>query len=198
MTPYTLARYAQLAYFESTVKVKNIEVLISDPGGGLLIIPRGTERSYRDILTDLRGIPQKDDDLGWCHSGFIEAARAVWPKIKLELSHVHDYPIWCGGHSLGGALATILAALMVVDGMEVAGLATFGSPRVGFVHLGDILGGVPILRFVRGRDAVPTHPWPLWGYRHVSDAIAIGKPQHRWEDHQMQGYVDDLTPHGSS
>ena len=39
--------------------------------------------------------------------------------------------IWVTGHSPGGALAVLLAATLVENGIPVAGLYTFAAPRVG-------------------------------------------------------------------
>lgn len=39
--------------------------------------------------------------------------------------------VWLTGHSLGGALAVILAATLRENGVPVHGLYTFGAPRVG-------------------------------------------------------------------
>jgi len=102
-------------------------------------------------------------------------------------------PVYLTGHSLGGALATITGAVMVARGKSPAGLTTFGAPRAGFTSVGAKLSGVPSRRFVRGIDCVPSHPWPLWGYRHVGDEVALpladDEEADRFLNHRMAGYV---------
>ena len=194
MTPHELAVLAQRAYDEPpTFSAGGVEVLQVEVERDVVFAFRGTELDGRDILRDLRGAPWRDPDLGWCHAGFVRGVRTLWPDIKAAIIRRHTGGVWLTGHSKGGAEATIAAALMVIEIGRPAGLTTFGSPRVGFAPLGGWLAGADVKRYVRGRDAVPAHPWPLWGYRHVGAAIRIGTPQHRWRDHMIEGYIDDLA-----
>ena len=196
MTPRALARYAERAYAASPMfaasGVEIVRFTVAAPGGGNVVYAfRGTEHDYRDILTDLRGVPWPDPWLGWCHSGFLKGVRAVWPRLSRALAR-ETAPVWFCGHSKGGAEATISAALTTMLIGAPAGLATFGAPRVGFARLAEVLDGVESRRYVRGRDAVPDHPSRVWGYAHVGPEIAIGTARHRWEDHRVAGYVDDM------
>lgn len=75
------------------------------------------------------------------------------------------------GHSLGGAVATIIAAHLQDRHFPVH-LVTFGSPRPGGAKFRDRLR-VPHHRFVHGMDVVPHMPLAAFGFRHVSPAIAL-------------------------
>ena len=163
---------------------------------------RGTQRNGRDILNDLRGLPKRDADLGWVHRGFRAGANAVWSEVwkAARDAHAFNLRLYFCGHSKGAAEATLAAAMITVAGLPVAGPVTLGSPLVGFARLGRVLAGVPVRRYVRGRDAITSHPWPLWGYRHVGLAIRIGTPAPRfgtppgrWADHRVAGYVADFA-----
>ena len=196
MTPHELAVLAQRAYDEPpTFSAGGVEALMVEVGRDVVFAFRGTELDGRDILRDLRGAPWRDRELGWCHAGFLKGVRAVWPELRKALAP--RGAVTFTGHSKGGAEATIAAALAMrafgPASVFPLALVTFGSPRAGFASLGLALAGADVKRYVRGRDAVPTHPWPLWGYRHVGAAIAIGTPHHRWRDHRIQGYIDDLA-----
>ena len=143
-----------------------------------------------DILRDIRGIPWRDEQLGWCHSGFLKGARKIWPEM---LPMIRGGGVHLTGHSKGAAEMTIIAAMMVVNGFPPASLTTFGSPRAGLGLLGEILKCVPTRRFVNGADCVPSHPWPVWGYRHVGEEIKIRLPGGRFEDHRIvEGYLEGL------
>ena len=85
MTPLDLAKIADRAYDESTpsLSVENVEVLVVEHDGALVIAPRGTEKDHEDILTDMRFVPWFDSDIGWCHKGFLRATQAIWPGLAL-------------------------------------------------------------------------------------------------------------------
>ncbi|MGD1854300.1 MAG: hypothetical protein ACFB2W_08605 [Leptolyngbyaceae cyanobacterium] len=73
-------------------------------------------------------------------------------------------PLLITGHSLGGALATMAAAALHENGVDVAGLYTFGQPRVGDLtfsrQLNANLSG-KVFRFVNNNDIVPHVPPPF-------------------------------------
>ncbi|NEP17459.1 MAG: lipase family protein [Leptolyngbya sp. SIO4C1] len=73
-------------------------------------------------------------------------------------------PLLITGHSLGGALATMAAASLSENVIDVAGLYTFGQPRVGdwtfSRQLNKNLDG-KIFRFVNNNDIVPHVPPPF-------------------------------------
>lgn len=73
-------------------------------------------------------------------------------------------PLLVTGHSLGGALATMAAASLHENGFEIAGLYTFGQPRVGDLtfsrQLNKNLSG-KVFRFVNNNDVVPHVPPPF-------------------------------------
>lgn len=73
--------------------------------------------------------------------------------------------LYVTGHSLGGAMATICASRLSAQGMNVEGLYTYGSPRVGD---GEFVANLKVnhFRFVNNNDAVPKVPPQVFGYRH--------------------------------
>lgn len=92
---------------------------------------RGTEPSnLHDWYTDLKFI-NTEFRFGKVHSGFNEALQYVSGEIeRLRLAHP-DRQIYVTGHSLGAAIATLWVASQCDHYNCIAGLYTFGSPRVG-------------------------------------------------------------------
>lgn len=155
---------------------------------------RGTECDFEDIIRDLRAVPWHDWQLGWCHAGFLKGARAMWEKLAPDLMR-NGLDVMLTGHSLGGALATITAGFMVKAG-KVPKLVTFGAPRAGMGELMDILRPVQMVRYVHGIDCVPSHPWPVWGYRHPCEPTTLRHKatfDDRLLDHRMKDYITALT-----
>ncbi|MBW2447911.1 MAG: lipase family protein [Deltaproteobacteria bacterium] len=70
--------------------------------------------------------------------------------------------IWVTGHSLGGALASLFAAMMLEQGTPIDGLYTFGAPRVGNRRfrdqLNDRLSDRPHFRYANHHDLIPHLP----------------------------------------
>jgi len=102
---------------------------------------------------------------GKVHRGFKEALEEVWVDLLPYIRQLDSKgcKIWMTGHSLGAALATLCAGRYV----NVQGVYTFGSPRVGndvFKEKYD----VNTYRIVNNDDIVARVP-PPGAYRHVGE-----------------------------
>ena len=77
------------------------------------------------------------------------------------------------GHSLGGALALNLAALLDSNGYDVAGVTTLGSPRTFTKGTAKDFKarGIPVVQYSNPGDPVPDVPMRWWGYRHVNEVF---------------------------
>jgi fermentation-respiration switch protein FrsA (DUF1100 family) len=132
---------------------------------------RGTDpESLADWLRDLDFWPTWRPQLGTCHRGFITGAEGVLPWIRQDMA---GRRLVLTGHSLGGALAISLAALLVALGIPVWSVVTFGAPRVGLWQLRKLMAPVPVRQYIDADDPVPQVPRP---YLHVRDTISIGAP----------------------
>ncbi len=99
----------------------------------VVIATRGTrfEHSKADILTDLHGALTSFGDYGRVHVGFKNTFESVRTGLARDESRILDADVvHCVGHSLGGAVATLVAAHFASAGKDVR-LYTFGCPRVG-------------------------------------------------------------------
>lgn len=135
-----------------------------------------------DILTDIKKLPPQIINNGMptfenpVHPGFATALQSVWPQLQGILSKSDSKPIWLTGHSLGGALSTLLADQ--ISG-RVQALYTFGSPCVGtseFTQLFEIKShlGDKTFRYVHGIDAVPAAFTLLnMDYQHVGQLFQL-------------------------
>jgi triacylglycerol lipase len=101
---------------------------------------------------------------GLVHGGFAAALNVVRNDL-LQAVDALAKPgdsIWITGHSLGGALALLAAAVLRFEAkLEIAGLYTYGQPRVGDAEfckaLDQALDG-RFFRYVNDQDIVPHVP----------------------------------------
>eukprot|EP00002_Diphylleia_rotans_P024548 TRINITY_DN4856_c0_g1_i14.p1 TRINITY_DN4856_c0_g1~~TRINITY_DN4856_c0_g1_i14.p1 ORF type:complete len:463 (+),score=75.72 TRINITY_DN4856_c0_g1_i14:79-1467(+) len=118
------------------------------------------------------------------HGGFFACYQSIGEAIKdhitqLIASEPHKYRVlYVTGHSLGGALASIMALEMKCMFNEMRVISyTFGSPRVGnlmFASLYDKL--VPeTYRVVNYQDFVPNVPRVVTFFKHVGKEVLIDK-----------------------
>jgi hypothetical protein len=71
---------------------------------------------------------------GRVHAGFRVALRRIEDEVLsavVSRLRAGDRQLWITGHSLGGALAVLMAARFRMEGLDVAGVYTFGQPKTG-------------------------------------------------------------------
>eukprot|EP00033_Pygsuia_biforma_P002107 GCRY01002338.1.p1 GENE.GCRY01002338.1~~GCRY01002338.1.p1 ORF type:complete len:477 (+),score=-7.24 GCRY01002338.1:282-1712(+) len=139
---------------------------------------RGTSPfSWRDNIRDQRTafVPFGPPGSGMLiHQGFYSALtgfqmtargelRPAWELLYEALQEHHGKRVFICGHSLGGSLAAVLAALFCVEGIDsiIAGIFTFGQPNIGNRALSNFLKlhlSTRFFRFVNQNDIVPRLP----------------------------------------
>ena len=135
----------------------------------MVIACRGTQPTeWNDISADLKAVPVVAETVSRVHQGFKAEVDELWPRIMADLmSKQPTQKLWFCGHSLGAAMATIMASrchynTKIPNPQE---LYTYGSPRVGWrgyvVHL-----GVVHHRWKNNNDIVTTVPYNWMGYKH--------------------------------
>ncbi len=189
-----------------------------------LLVFRGTEPSQMaDVVADLKTWKTPLADRGWpaewgsAHAGFVEAFESVEPLLLQKLGEVAERGdrIWITGHSLGGGLATLMAARLLrardegLD-LELAGLYTFGSPRVGnkafAARFRDAIAkaGVHAVRVRNADDVVTSIPGLVLEYEHVGllaymteGSLVVSPPEEppyqssSVPDHSISGFGKD-------
>ncbi|KAF3791287.1 putative feruloyl esterase A [Nymphaea thermarum] len=167
----------------------------------LVIAFRGTEQAkWKDLRTDLMLVPAglNPERIGGdfkqeiqVHSGFLSAYDSVRNRIlsliRTSIGFVKDdseetrptWHVYVTGHSLGGALSTLLALELSSSQMAKrraisVTMYNFGSPRVGNKRFAEAYNEVvkDSWRIVNHRDIIPTVP-RLMGYCHVAQPIYL-------------------------
>ena len=135
----------------------------------LIIACRGTQPGdMNDIYADLEVFKADSVTGNKIHQGFKEEVDKIYGHVAVIVARVGiAKKIWVCGHSLGGAMATIIAQrLEFKGGYDVDTLYTYGSPRAGGPkfrawcdkHLNH-------QRFVNNNDVVPCVP-TFFRWRH--------------------------------
>jgi triacylglycerol lipase len=136
----------------------------------LVIACRGTEPTeFNDISADLKALPVMAETISRVHQGFKAEVDELWPAITEDINRKANLgkTLWFCGHSLGAAMATIMASRCLHD-KELTNpveLYTFGSPRVGWRGYVKSLG-VTHHRWKNNNDIVTTVPLWAMGYVH--------------------------------
>ncbi len=204
------------------VTVASVDVryfIETDPAGRTQTLSiRGTaERPnvWEDVETalvpdSLLGIP--------LHRGFQRDAQAIFDDATPHLRK--DFRLRITGHSLGGAVALILAEYYAKEGFTIERLVTFGQPRVATAMTTEDVNGLREIttRVVNDLDVVPMIPpytavrryqhftpevilleGPSYVYldEHDADRLSIGDFWRNLTDfsakeHHMDGYLANI------
>ena len=153
-----------------------------------VIVLAGTE-DVKDVLKDAQVWVQEGKEDPLCgrkvgiHNGFYRALRNIRkdPLLFQRLIELQSQGrgVYFTGHSLGGALAVILAYFTVLDHPEikVAGVYTYGQPYTGirsFQKCYDARLREVTFRFVNHDDTIPRLR-PGNDYRHVGIPVYLAK-----------------------
>lgn len=146
-------------------------ILVRD--GTLFITIKGTD-SFRDMLTDVNVYLVKFEGTHYrAHSGFVDDYQLARETV-LDAVAAASTRVVVTGHSLGGAVATLLAvAIREHHPTLPLSVYTFGSPKVCCRPLAKHHNRIvaTTYRFVNDRDLVPRVP--AWGFTHVAGLVHL-------------------------
>jgi len=123
------------------------------------------------------------------HAGFQDALMAIHTELIEIVTELNCSTIWITGHSLGGALATLVAVELHLamaqrsHGQMSVALCTFGSPRVGnyaFTQLVQV-SACSSVRVVADTDPVPSFLAAFRAclhYEHTSGLVRVFQNGH--------------------
>ena len=148
---YTLNRFENLpghevSYFFATNDASKLHI----------IAVRGTANADNALLDVAIQLITNNDIQAQLHEGFAGAAASIYASLKPDLKK--GYKIRITGHSLGGAVAMILAMYLDVDSYPVDRVVTFGQPKVTNITGALRFSGLDIWRVVTEQDVVPLLP----------------------------------------
>jgi len=206
-----LAARCERAYDEASISdaATDTQALVVYENGKIIVAFRGSS-SIKDFLQDAEcwkeDLISNARGTAAVHHGFLEGFNAideaVVSRVKIMLGLAPQAKIYLTGHSLGGALALLGALEFSRQGLPVAGVVTFGQPRVGnkvFAALYDAAPSVNqqrpaaatlrdvTFRVVNQNDIVPRTPGLLLGYRHCGQEIFL-QPGTGWGVNPSTGY----------
>lgn len=146
--------------------------LVGINGDGIVVAMRGTlppawtlaalEDWWQDIVDSepVAAPPLK----GKVHEGFWDALQTLWPNVLPEVQRLKTanptLPIYVTGHSKGGPVASIGAALMRESAnLAIEEVVTFASPHPGdSAFVDNYPSTIPVVRFENYLDVVPFVP----------------------------------------
>jgi len=136
----------QVSYFLST-NMRNKTQLLSI---------RGTS-SFENTLAYIAMQQLNDQHTGIpLHQGFALTALDIYAQVRPKL--IKDFKISTTGHSLGGAVAVVLAMYLDTDGYDVDQIFTFGQPKLTNVTGALKFKHLKLIRVVTEKDYVPLVP----------------------------------------
>lgn len=194
------SEFEKLCFLDNSTTDTQVAIWRDSMRKRLVVAFRGTEQArWKDLRTDLMLAPAglNPERIGGdfkeevqVHSGFLSAYDSVRTRIMslikksvgfmddAEQPH-HKWHIYCTGHSLGGALATLLALELSTTQLAKSGVISvtmynFGSPRVGNKRFAEVYNErvKDSWRVVNHRDIIPTVP-RLMGYCHVAQPVYL-------------------------
>jgi|GEM_PF-2180744 hypothetical protein len=139
------------------------------------------------------------------HSGFLDGALEVFEdggfeKVMKEkaIRQSQDVSIPLKnvlvGHSMGGAIAILLAKKMEMAGHEIDEVVTFAQPMVTDEAGAKELSSLPIIRITNVQDLVTYLPTVELGYRHIGEKLELGKEGYRFLSNSDEDNVPWVPP----
>lgn len=206
---YWMAKLSKAVYLaeESKLKLPDTQAIMADIGGaeaGFIDIVPASKNSAQGILVEhqdyyclaFRGTDEIGDWLdnleavstaelfGHFHRGFWNSVQDIWEilfgQYRLKIQQNKKKPLFLTGHSLGGAMATIAAAILVHRDLPFTSCYTFGQPRVMDKETASIFNikcKERFFRFHNNNDIVTRVPARVMGFSHVGDYLYISQEE---------------------
>lgn len=155
--------------------------------GGYIVAIRGSD-DLGDWAKNLSAWPTRRRGAG-VHTGFAQIADALWDRLGPFLRE-NSAGLTLTGHSMGGAVAQLIAAYLHSAGHTPGAIVTFGAPKVWLRWSGPPKAVWSIITRVEApHDPVPATPALLYGA--VGDLVRTGSGSHSMEDYLKNVGEDD-------
>ncbi len=153
------------------IKTKHMYAAVFEAQKQIFVIIRGSDAAndWKDINRKFRKTSQG------IHEGFAEAAQEIEQKVVDLLWSMPSLPIVWVGHSMGGAVAQVLA-YRLHDWARTSQVITFGAPRVFSRRTSKdydrVLEGKTV-HVVNKLDFVPEVPWIFGSFRRTAYTLYL-------------------------
>ena len=174
----------------------------------IVIAFRGTAEMKNDWLTNLQAVREAGPlRKTLAHEGFQDALFPAVIRIvnAIDSRITSGKRLWITGHSLGGALASLFAAMLLENKYDVYGVYTYASPRPGDAAFADNLNAAitgPHFRVVNESDVVPhVPPEPFFshpGFRKILKAEEVVDDAESWFEERIKALRDFIQRVGNS
>ncbi|MCP4876503.1 MAG: lipase family protein [Gammaproteobacteria bacterium] len=146
LTHYHTLADIQVSFFLATNESSKTQV----------VAIRGTS-NIENAMVDISLNLTTDQNTGISlHQGFSLAAKKIYAELKPLLNP--EFKIVTTGHSLGGAVALILAMYMDAEHFKIGQVVTFGQPKTTNISGANKIRHIDIIRVVMPFDLVPLIP----------------------------------------
>jgi triacylglycerol lipase len=192
--PIPYALLAKGAYLRPhDIDVGSFRAQVIDSALGVCLAIAGTD-DIETAVTDIEAlVPVWAHEIGaWVPGSFWRAVGGVWPDI-CALHYYGRLPQVITGHSLGGALAILVAARMCAAGMAPPTVLAFAPPRTCMGRqLGALFAGYGVTAqlYRLGEDEVPEVPL---GFHHPAALIQLGRASSLLGDHEIDHIITALN-----
>jgi triacylglycerol lipase len=170
----------------TALPIATTHTIVVEVNGTLVVVFAGTDPIV--LANWISNFDIRATDNG-AAKGFDTAMSAIVEEILKQLPQ--GKPVAVAGHSLGGALAVLLAQRLEASNRRVAAVYTFGMPRPGRAEFAGPYNASKLAsrtyRLVNGDDIVPTVAPSDLGFHHVGCYLKAGK---------NGGFADSVCPSG--
>ncbi|MGD0639856.1 MAG: hypothetical protein ABSC22_03825 [Roseiarcus sp.] len=199
LSHHDLATLAAAAYTEpgSDIAALAVKGDLLPRDGELVVAAPGTDPTNAlDLIRDARALPSWIPGLGMMHSGFGKGGAALWAKIDRLMRR--EGLITYVGHSLGGALAEVLAAHHAIHRpRQPFRVIVFGCPRLAWLnpYFRRLLrSGLEHIEYRNAGDPVTFVPIRAMGYLHGADGRTLGAARpDPLANHAVELYVERIA-----
>lgn len=158
--------FDKMGYRSTYYQNKGSNVYILEDANDIIVACRGTEvKEWKDIQADLTiDLVPSRSGVGQVHRGFRNYVDSIWEPVKNHVLDNTSKTVWITGHSLGAAMATLMARRFVLDNLvNVEAVFTYGSPRVGDrTYINQFNTKIKNHRWVNDGDIVTKVPFSPW------------------------------------
>jgi len=195
-----LCKVVMQSYTNSTFNIRECETLIKYFNGFDVIAVRGTEaykpisgRGIYDLWRDVQYYPWYSKELDhWFHAGMLWGGEDVADHLIPIVEK--NRPIIFTGHSMGGGVSLVAAAILESRGYIIDKWVGFGSPKIQVTD--KVLSRFRQVNYRHKNDPVPLMPF-ISNYSHNYHVINIGDKEDElnipdFKDHPIEKYFNAM------